>query len=311
MVKYVGSGIATVLLLIGVVFWGASFVFVKQAVAVSDVYSFLTLRFSAAAFIMLLVCAGRLRRYNASIFKLGMLIGVELGASFICQTLGIHYTSASNAAFITGLCVVIVPLIVVALDRRAPSPAQIAAVAIAVVGLVLLTFKTPFSVGRGDYILLACAFGFAVHIVLISRLVHGIDTLMFTATQFFAVACLSAAMAFAVNGRIVVSSEPALWRGVAFCSIFASAYIYTAQAKFQKYMSEIKATMVYSLEPLFAAVFAFFMIGERLTPAAMAGGGLIFAAMLLADVKPGPKGQGGKAEKATIEGGIAEHRMLK
>lgn len=271
------------LLLIGVVFWGASFVFVKQGVARVDAYSFLFVRFSLAALILAAAFAGRLRGFNAAVVWRGAVIGAVLAVAFIAQTVGIQYTTAGNAAFITGLCVVLVPVMTTALDRRLPPRAQIAAVILGLAGLALLALDFPLRLGRGDAWCLLCAALFGAHIVLISRLVRGVDALLFSLAQLVAVVAVTGVAGLLVNGRIVISRDPGVWRSLAYLAVFATAYMYTVQARYQKYVSEIKATMIYSLEPVFAGVFAYFLLGETLAPRALAGGGLIVAAMLLAD----------------------------
>lgn len=273
------------LLLLGVVFWGMSFVYVKQAVSVVDVYSFLFVRFSVATVILGLFILPRFSAYTMKTLRRGVAVGLVLAVAFIAQTLGIQYTSASNAAFITGLCVVLVPLFVTVLDRRPPPAMQILAVALGFAGLALLSLKLPFHVNKGDAWCLLCAVLFGLQIVMISRMMGRVDALLFAVTQVFTVAVVAGAAGLILNRGITISRDPVVWKAVAFVAVFASAYMYAVQARYQKYLSEVKATMIYSLEPVFAGVFALWMLGETMTPRAVAGGLLIVMAMLLADWK--------------------------
>lgn len=274
--------------MIGVFFWGATFAFIKEAVAVVDVYSFLTIRFAIAALLLFVIFFRRFARLDLRTTGMGLTIGIVLALSFVFQTIGIKYTSASNAAFITGLCVVIVPVLVIFIDRKPPSALQAVSIAAATAGLALLTLKDGFAVSRGDIWVFLCAFTFAAHILMVGRMIKSIDAALFSFVQLLTVAIVSFFAGLAVNGGIDIPAHPAAWRGIIFCAVFGSAYMYTVQAHYQKYITEVKAALIYSLEPVFAAVVAFLYLGETVTARAAAGGALIFAAMLIADIRNHP-----------------------
>ncbi len=279
------------MLLIGVFFWGATFTFVKRAVAEIDAYSFLAVRFFLAAAILCVVYAPRLRRMDGATLVRGAVVGVVLAAAFIFQTVGLKVTSASNSAFITGLCVVFVPVAAGVLDRRAPGAPQAISVLAALGGLALLTYKPGLRFNSGDLWSLACAFTFGLQIILISRYAGGSDAALFTIVQLLVVAVVSAACGAVFNGGLHPPRGAVVWKAVIFCAVFASAYIYAVQAFLQKYLSEIKAAIIYSFEPLFAAAIAHFALGEPVTAATAAGGALIFLGMLLSELKNTKKTQ--------------------
>src|SRR4030042_6045484 len=110
------------MLLLVTFFWGSTFFLVKNAVAVVDVYSFLTTRFGLAFLVMIILFPRRLRRLDWSTLKAGAMLGILLFASFAFQTWGLTLTSATNGAFITGLNVVLVPIFSVVFFRRFPAP---------------------------------------------------------------------------------------------------------------------------------------------------------------------------------------------
>ncbi len=280
------SAFSTWILLLGVFFWGASFVYVKDAIDSVDVFSFLFMRFTLSAVIVGFISIGRLKKISIELLWKSVAMGLMLAVSFVFQTFGIKYTTASNAAFITGLCVVLVPVFISVVDRRLPSPLKIASVVLGFVGLGLLTLKPGLSVNRGDVWALFCAVTFGLHIIMISRMMGGIDALLFSLVQSIVVAICTGAAGLAVNGTLVVVPEsPEVLHAVVYCAIFATAYMYTAMATLQRNVSEIKAVMIYSLEPLFAAIVAFICIGERMSAQQITGGLLIFAGMILADLK--------------------------
>ena len=281
--------ISTWLLAIGVVFWGATFVLMKEAVDNIDVYSYLSVRFFISAGLLAAIFPRSLARITRETFLKGALIGSMLAVSFITQSIGMQHTTASNSAFITGLYIVFVPLSVIALDRRLPSPMQSAAILLAFTGLAFITVKPGLRIGIGDIWTFACAVAFGIHVVMIGRLVHNIDGRAFAIVQMGTVAVITLAAGLITNGRIEISGNYLVWRSIIFCAIFAGAFMYTVQALFQRHISEIKAVIIYSLEPLFGALIAVIMLGERITPAAMLGGALIMSAMVLSDLKMGNK----------------------
>lgn len=279
------ANLATGMLLLGVVFWGATFVFIKEAVAIVDVYSFISTRFLIAVLILSLIFFRRFQKYNLDIFKKGILIGSVLAASFIFQTIGIKFTTASNAAFITGLSVVFVPIFVSLIDRRLLKLMEVVAVIFASVGLALLTLNSGFNINIGDEWVLLAAITFGIHLIMVSRLVKKIDAPTFTITQLFTVGIITAVIGFLVNKQIVISDQIVVWRAILFTAIFASAYMYTTQAYLQRYITELKTAIIFSFEPLFAAVIAFLYLGEILTLKAIIGGLLIFFAMILSELR--------------------------
>ncbi len=274
----------TILLLIGVFFWGVTFVLIKESLETIDAFSFIAFRFFIAVLILFVIFFRRFSDINLEIIKKGVIIGYVLGISFIFQTIGIKYTTASNAAFITGLCVVIVPIYVAFIDRKLPGLIQILSIIAAFIGLGLLTLKDGYSVNRGDLWALLCAFTFAAHILMVGRMINHIDAALFSIVQLLTVGVVSCAAGLVVNGNISVPENPAVWRSIIFCAVFGSAYVLTVQAQYQKYISEVKAAMIYATEPVFAAVVACIYLGEIITVRIAAGGILIFAAMLVTDV---------------------------
>ena len=276
------SRTATWLILLGVFFWGLSFIFVKQAMALTDVYSFLTVRFSIASAILAIVFIKHFRFCSMELLRNGLLTGVVLGLSFILQTLSMKYTSASNSAFITGFAVVLVPLFVGLLDREAPDRLKIVSALLAFGGIALLTLRLPFKTNIGDFWAFLCAIGFAMHIIIIQRVGSRYDAPVFTVIQLFTVAMISCAAGM-LTGGISVSGDPVVWRSILFCAVFATAYVFTVQTHFQKFISEIKMAIIVAFEPLFAAVAAFICLHERLPLHSLVGGLMIYMGMVLSE----------------------------
>lgn len=287
------STTATILLTLGVFFWGCSFVAVKEALNYTDVFTFIFLRFIVAGLILAVVSFKKFSNCNLKVISKAIVSGGVLAFSFIAQTIGIRETSPSNAAFITGLSVVLVPIIVTGLDRKPPGILKITAVVIAFVGLGLLTLKEGFALRTGDIWLLICAVGFAIHIVMMNRYVNDVDSMIFSTLQLLVIAVVAGAGILANNylgsplhapTEDKTSASHVLLISVVFCAVFASAYVYTVQTHYQRYISEFKAAIIIALEPLFAAIAAYFYYSELLSARALTGGAMILIGAILVDI---------------------------
>jgi drug/metabolite transporter (DMT)-like permease len=286
--KKMRSAAATWLLLIGVFFWGCTFVIVKEAVAVVDPYSFVAVRFAIGGALLGLLFFKNLFKLNKQTIIISIYSGLILAASFIFQTTALKYTTASNTAFITGLCVVFVPVLVSIIDKRLPTSTQTASVFMAFIGLALMTLKLPLELNFGDFLAFLCAIGFGIQLVIVGRLPKNVNAPAFTILQLLIVSIVSLICGLIINKKIMFSDNRIVLRAVLFCAVFATSYVYLAQAHFQRYISEIKTVVIFSLEPVFAALIAFIYFEEKLSPKAVAGAVLIFAAMIVSELKMKP-----------------------
>jgi len=147
-------------------FWGSTFILVKNAVALVDTFSFLAVRFTLSFLLMIAFFSNRLFPIKQDVFKAGILLGIVLFASFAFQTWGLNLTSATNAAFITGLNVVVVPFFSLLILKKAAAPSAMAGVTAAFLGLYILLGGGSSQWNRGDLLVLICAMAVAFHILL-------------------------------------------------------------------------------------------------------------------------------------------------
>lgn len=287
------SAVATAMLLLGVVFWGMTFSFIKEAMTFVDAFSFISVRFVIASLILTALLLKRLGRCSAQTLKTGILVGLLLAGALVTQTIGLQYTTASNAGFITGLSVILILILVSVLDRRLPHPLQIASVVLAFAGLALIVVREDMGFNIGDIWVLICSVFAAFHLVSISRMVPKVDASLFALVQFWTVSVVSVLAGLLVNGNIIISQSYEVWQSILFCAIFATVYMYTVQAHFQRYMSEVKASIIFSFEPFFAAIFAFIYLNEEFMLRTVSGGVLIFIGMILSEVSARGRGQKG------------------
>jgi len=281
------------LALLGVtLIWGATFVMVKEAVAHFPVFAFLSLRFSFALLSLAPFLWVRQRSGGAGSRSLGRaelgagsLVGLALLAGYGLQTIGLRHTTAAKAGFITGLSVVFVPLLGAILWRRTPPPAAQVGVVLATGGLALLALGPTMSVAWGDLMVLGCALAFALHILAVGTFAPCIEPRVLTAIQIGTVALISALISRAAEWPWPPLSRQVLWAAL-FTGVLATSLAFGVQSVAQRFTSATHTALIFAMEPVFAALFAYLLAGERLGPRRWAGCALILAGMLVAEVGP-------------------------
>ncbi|HIQ06667.1 MAG TPA: DMT family transporter [Anaerolineae bacterium] len=274
------------LMLLTVAFvWGATFVFVKTALEEISPFTFLAARFSLAFAVLAVLLLHRLWRRSRPLWQSGSLLGAALFAAYAFQTVGLRTTTATRAGFITGLFVVLVPLLSALVLRKRPVPSAWVAAFLAVIGLVLLALPIDPSLAPGDGLMLLCALMVAVHILLVDRQARRHDPLALGTVQIGVVALLSGLIAWLTEPSPVHLS-PAIWGTILFTALPATALALLLQVVAQQWTPPHQAALLLTLEPVFAALIASLFLGERLSGRELAGCGLILVAMLVAEVPP-------------------------
>jgi drug/metabolite transporter (DMT)-like permease len=263
--------------------WGLTFTAVQRALDDAGVFTFLTARFAIAVLVLVLVFPRRALRLNRSIVLLGGLIGLWLTTGYSLQTAGLLYTTASKSAFITGVSVVLVPVLSFALSRVRPRASSMGAVALAVGGLYLLTSPGGDGPHLGDVLTLGCAIAFALHIVTTERVAPHHDPVPLALSQIATAAVASAALMLLWEGpRLALS--PWTIAALAVTGVFATAVAFAVQMWAQRRTSATHVAVIFTAEPLFAALFARLIQGEILGVQGALGGTLIVAGILIAQV---------------------------
>jgi drug/metabolite transporter (DMT)-like permease len=275
---------------VGVTFiWGSTFVMVKDIIQQVPPMEMLAARFAIAAAPLLLYLAlrGRWRGYSWRELGWGVGIGLVLGISYTLQTVGLQYTTASHGAFITGLLVVIAPIMGIFVVGQVPSRWAILGVFLATVGLALLSLHLDegLQINPGDAVVLGCAFGFALHIVLVGRAIRTYDALRLTAVQIVVAGAVNAVGSLLLEWPWKPMSAE-VWAGAAFLGIMATTVGIGVLVGVLKYTSVVHASLIGALEPVFAAVFGIWLQGDRLGPAGYTGAGLIILGMLVTELGP-------------------------
>ncbi|MDQ6651034.1 MAG: DMT family transporter [Actinomycetota bacterium] len=273
----------TVALLVVAAVWGSTFVVVKAATGRLPVLDFLAWRFALAALAMLALRPRAVLQLGRDGRRAGVLLGLALAAGFLFQTYGLRSTGAAVSGFITGLYVVLTPLGAAVLLRRPPSKAAWAAVALAAVGLGLLSLHG-LAIGAGELLTLLCAIAFALHIVGLGRWASAGDTLGLAVVQLGTVAVIY--LGLTVPRGLRLPPDAGVWGALLLTALAATALAYLVQTWAQAHLAPTRAAVVMTMEPVFAGLFAVAVGGERLGWRTPLGGVLVLAAMLVAEVGP-------------------------
>jgi drug/metabolite transporter (DMT)-like permease len=262
--------------------WGFSFIVMKDAIQRQSVNNFLFTRFTLAVIVMILIRPQVIKHFNKDLLQRGGLAGIFLGLGYIAQTLGLERTGAAITGFVTGLYVVLTPVIAAIVLKEKITKFTWYCIALATFGLGLLSIRG-FSVGIGEMFVLASAFLFAAHIIALSKWSSGRDVYAMTVIQLTMCAIL-AGLASAIEGYSL-PPDTGVWGVVIFTAVFATAVAFIVQTWSQAHMSATKVAVILTMEVVFAAVFAIVLGGERLTIQTAVGGVLVVVAMYLIVLK--------------------------
>jgi len=261
--------------------WGVTFVQVKDAVAIYPLFAFLAVRFAIASATLALPAAKRVRGLGRSGVAGGAFLGLLLAAGYVLQTAGLERTTVSSTGFITGMYVVLTPLIALLLYRSRIGLAAWGGVVIATVGLAMLSGIHAGSV-VGDLLVLAAAAVYSLQIVLMERYAPRFDALAFTFVEMAAafVGLLVVALAL---GDLSVPHGWTVWGALLVTGVFASALGFLVQTWAQRRTSATRTALAFSMEPVWTAFFGYTLAGDRLGILGWGGCAAIMAGIVLAE----------------------------
>ena len=271
---------ALVVLVVVTAIWGVTFVQVKDAVALYPLFAFLALRFAIAS-CTLAPGLRRVRTLGAGGVGAGALAGSLVGAGYVLQTAGLQRTLVSSTGFITGMYVVLTPLIALALFRARIGVLTWAGIGLATAGLALLSGVHAGSV-VGDALVLAGAAVYSLQIVLMERYAPRYDAIAFTLVEMLA-AFGGLAVVAAALGDLRMPHGWTVWGALVVTGVFASALGYLAQTWAQRRATATQTALAFTLEPVWTAFFGFTLAGDRLGAVAWLGCVLIMAGIGIAE----------------------------
>lgn len=281
---------ADLLLLLTAGIWGTAFVAQRVAAVNTGVFLFNGLRFLLGALVLLPFMLPRQKATIQAISEKRALPGILISGLLLFtagtfQQMGLRFTTAGNAGFITGLYVVLIPVILAIAGKQRQRPAIWIAVLMAALGLFLLSTGGQMRLSLGDTLVLASAVMFALHVIWIGRQVQRIPILPLAIGQYLVTGVLSLCLGVVVEADAAQSISIA-WAAILYTGIFSIGIGYTFQAMGQRFAPPADAAILLSMEAPFAAIFGWLILDERLIPIQLLGCGLMLAAMLLAQLSP-------------------------
>jgi drug/metabolite transporter (DMT)-like permease len=261
--------------------WGVTFVQVKDAVKIYPLFAFLAVRFVIAALTLLAPGAPRARSLGRRGATRGASLGLLLAVGYVLQTAGLERTTVSGTGFITGMYVVLTPLIALALFRARIGAWAWAGVVVATVGLAMLSGIQAGS-AVGDLLVLAAAAVYSLQIVLMERYAPRYDAVAFTFVEMLAAAVGLVIVALAL-GDLSAPHGWKVWSALLVTGIFASALGFLVQTWAQRRTSATRTALAFTMEPVWTAFFGYTLAGDRLGVLGWSGCAVIMAGILLAE----------------------------
>ena len=293
MKKYIGEGA----LLFNTLIWGGTFALIKNAFTDVSPLLFLGLRFGLATLIFLPFVYTQLRTTNKKTLIAGAILGVFYFSGFATQSVGLNLTTATKSGFITGTFVIFIPILQLIIEKRKPKWFNLVSVFLVLIGLVMLSSKGDNAIdffkqlgsdfNFGDILTLICAILFAFQVVYVDVFTKKYDFLPMVFVQLlitglggfifsfiFSISALEE-VRFNINMNVVSA--------ILYTSIFASIIATVIQLKYQKIVSPTKAGIIFSIEPIFAAVFAYFLLSEKISNFGFVGCVVIFIGLIVSE----------------------------
>ena len=277
---------ADLLLLSVAIAWGVTFLMVQDAISTTPVYSFLFFRFALASLLMFFIAYKYLNFINKKTIIYGVILGVFLFSAFATQTFGLAYTQSSIVAFITGLNVICVPFLAYFIFKEKIRKNVLLGSFIAVFGLYLLTMSGTLTFEKGEFLTLICAFLFALQIIFTGKFSKEVNVFLLVLFQLITVAVLSLIFSLSLEEKTFdISYNYAFFKAVIITAVFATVYAFLIQTYMQQFTTATKTAIIFAMEPVSAAIFAYITVNESLSATQVFGAILIVFATIIAELQ--------------------------
>ncbi|MEW4428910.1 DMT family transporter [Paenibacillus pabuli] len=271
-------------MLLATVIWGSSYLFMKSGLESMQELNLVAFRFSIAFIAAAVIFHRRLFRMDLKTLGAGTIMGTALFAAFVLITYGVQRTTTSQAGFLISLAVIFVPILSTILHRRMPDTRLMISIIVAVAGLGLLTLQHELSLHTGDILCILAALTYAIYIMIAGRYIPKHDPLTLGTIQLGVAALWGIGATFLFETPRLPDS-PESWVAILGLGVLCSGIGYILQTLAQRHASPTRTSLIFSLEPLFAAAFAFSFQGETLTPQGYTGAALMLLGVLITEIK--------------------------
>ncbi len=260
------------------IFWGVTFPLIRQAVTQINPFQFVFTRFLFATtlFALFLWAQKAIKRLSKTTAMLGVGLGFIIWVAYLSQTIGLETIPSGRAAFVTGLNVILVPLLAPFFRAGAPNRIDFLAAIFATVGLYLMADPSQGGLSIGDAWILLCAIFCAFHILLLQKILARaeLDRMALTFFQMLGVLLFSS-FCLPFGHLHFPTFHPQVWTALLFCSLFATVGTFWLQTRFQGDTTPQRTALIFALEPVFAAIFGFILLDETMNLKGVLGGSLI------------------------------------
>ncbi|WP_155590971.1 DMT family transporter [Lysinibacillus cavernae] len=262
--------------------WGTSYIFMKLLADSVSPITVVALRFGIAFLVMFVLFSKKLMSVNVKTLTYSAIVGALLCGIFIALMYGMKTTTASSAGFLTSTTVILVPILQILITRKLPRKEILYGLTTVAIGLSLLTIKEDFTFASGSILCLAAAFLYAVHIIVTNYFVQDVDAFQLGIFQLGFASLYAAIGSFIFKAPILLSDTKA-WLAILGLAIICSAYGFVMQPIAQKYTTPESTGFLFSLEPVFSAIFAFIVLNENMGGQGYLGASLILAGVIIAN----------------------------
>ncbi len=273
---------ADLLLLFVVAIWGSTFPIMKVILTGIDSFTFIAYRFLVAFISMCIIFRSCFKDIKFDTLQRGGILGFFLFAGYTFQIVGLNHTTASRSGFITGLAVVLVPILSIFILKEMPQLINWVGVLLAIIGLYFLTGVSKAGMVRGDYLTLLGAVSFGIQIVLLSKYLKKDKPVILALIQLGVVAVGAVFISILRKGFHPLDL-PTIGV-IIYTGIMATAFAYLVQGYAQQFTSPTRAALIFTMEPVFAALFSFLVLGEVMGISGIIGGVLILLGMVAVEL---------------------------
>lgn len=276
---------ADLMLLLVTLFWGVSYLLLDISLDELEPFTLSAARFLLAFLVAAMFTFKRLIKVNFITLKYSLLLGFILLIVYIGSTFGVKYTSLSNAGFLSALAVIITPVLSLVFFRHVPSKKLIITVMICIIGIALLTLNEKLKPEAGDLLCIMCAFAYAIHLIVTERAVKkvGVNAFQLGVFQLGFTGLFNLILAAFIETP-ALPETPKVWFSVLFLAVFCTGLSFIVQVIAQQYTNASHVGVIFTLEPVFAGLVAYFIAGEVLTAKSYVGASLLVSSILIMEI---------------------------
>ena len=269
---------------IATIFFGMTYVLTKICLNYSTEFHIISFRFLIAFIVSLIFLYKNIFPIKIKEFIYSLILSIILFLVFITMTIGVKYTTATNASFLISLSVIFIPFFSWIFNKEKPKKNIFIVLIIALIGIMLLTLDKNLELHIGDILCLICSLLFSFHIIITERFVRNNNPITLGVLQFGGVAILSFLVQYPIEKFSLPKNEN-FWISLLILSVFCTALAYIIQTVSQKKLSSTLIGLILSLEPIFSGIFGYFILNEYLSPQQYMGAFLLLISIIYVSVK--------------------------